>query len=110
MPIIVFPDGTFNDAAGCRLVEVDEDLTTEQIEEALQAETCITVHRFTGEETAPSQRLTDVEQALVEEGLNYTETNGAPGLRMRAGTKRMENMRESIEAKLRPRPSRPGAR
>jgi hypothetical protein len=110
MQLIAFPDATFNDAEGCRLIEVDDDLTAEEIEKALEDDTCVPLHTFTGDDTPPGQRLTHAEQALVEEGLNYTETNGAPGLRMRPETKRMENMRESIEAKLRPRSSRAGAR
>ena len=102
MRIIAFPDGTFRTAQGCLLIELADGLSAEQIEDAIENGDCMTLHTFTGEETALGERYTDEERALVEEGLAYTETNGAPALRMRPGTKRMERLCESIQAKSRP--------
>jgi hypothetical protein len=47
-----------------------------------------------------AEDLTGREREAIEEGLNYLEEHGAPGMRMRAGTKRMDEMLESISRKL----------
>ena len=44
--------------------------------------------------------LTHLEKDMIEEGLNYLEENGAPGMSMRGGTQRMETLIESIARKL----------
>ncbi len=44
--------------------------------------------------------LTGREREAVQEGLNYLEEHGAPGMRMRPGSNRMDEMLESITRKL----------
>jgi hypothetical protein len=101
MRIIAFPDRTFGPARGCRLIKLADNLAPEEIDEALRNEQCATLYTFTGSETGLAEELTGVERALIEEGLSYTEANGAPAMRMRPETKRMAAMCASIDRKIR---------
>jgi hypothetical protein len=99
MRILIFPDGgTFNTIAGCVIADVSDGLKIDEVEDLVSESKYAAVHTF-----ADDGRLLSAEEtSLVKEGLNYTETNGAPGMSpaMRPETKRHIDLRLSIEAKL----------
>lgn len=104
MRVMVLRDGeTYTGLQGCKIVDVPEDSFDDDIDiEVRLAAAESPLYTFHGDEDRVPPKLTAEERALIVEGLNFTEENGAPGMvpAMRSHTMRHAALAESITRKL----------